>query len=154
MVKLRLRRVGRKKLPIYKIVVADSRAPRDGRFIEAVGTYNPNSNPAQVNIKENRIEYWLKSGAQPTYTVKNLLSRKGVLLKLNLMRKGFEQDKIQEEFDKWLSYQNIKMQNEGQKKLKRKGKKKTAKGETAEPAGGTEPAKNAPQDAASQEGEG
>lgn len=125
MVKLRLRRVGRKKLALYKIVAADSRAPRDGRFIESVGTYNPNLNPAQVEVKEDRIFYWLKSGAQPTFTVRNLLSRKGILMKLNLIKRGFDAGKIDEEFSKWVSYQAVKLQNEQQKKLKGKEKKKS-----------------------------
>ena len=84
MVKLRLKRTGRKKAPIYKIVAADSRAPRDGRFIEAVGTYNPGANPAKVELMEERVFYWLKCGATPTFTVKNLLSRQGMMLKLHL----------------------------------------------------------------------
>lgn len=133
MVKLRLRRVGRKKLALYKIVAADSRAPRDGRFIESVGTYNPNLNPAQVEVKEDRIFYWLKSGAQPTFTVRNLLSRKGILMKLNLIKRGFDAGKIDEEFSKWVSYQAVKLQNEQQKKLKGKEKKKKAAVEAAAP---------------------
>jgi small subunit ribosomal protein S16 len=131
LVKLRLRRVGRKKLPIYKIVAADSRSPRDGRFIEALGTYNPNSNPAQVEVNETRIYHWLKTGARPTFTVKNLLSRKGILLKMNLIKKGLDENKIQEEFGKWLSYQTIKMQKEVDKKLRTKKKKKKAAAELA-----------------------
>ena len=132
MVKLRLKRVGRKKLAIYKIVAADSRSPRDGRFIESVGTYNPNANPAQVELNETRIYHWLKTGAMPTYTVKNLLSRKGILLKLNLMKKGLDENKIQEEFGKWLSYQTVKLQKEADKKFRRKDKKK--KKTAAEPS--------------------
>jgi small subunit ribosomal protein S16 len=124
LVKLRLRRVGRKKLPIYKIVAADSRSPRDGRFIESLGTYNPNSNPAHVEVNETRVYHWLKAGAKPTYTVKNLLSRKGILLRLSLMKKGLDESKVQEEFGKWMSYQTVKLQKETEKKLRKKDKKK------------------------------
>jgi len=126
LVKLRLRRVGRKKLSVYKIVAADSRAPRDGRFIESVGTYNPNMNPAQIDVSEDRVLHWLKSGAQPTYTVKNLLTRKGLMLKMNLIKRGLDQDKIDEEFSKWVSYQAVKLQKGQATKLKAKAKKKKA----------------------------
>ena len=71
-VKLRLRRMGKKKQPIYKIVAADSRSPRDGKFLEAVGIYNPLTNPHTIDLKEERVNYWLDSGAQPTNTVKSL----------------------------------------------------------------------------------
>ena len=75
-VKLRLRRMGKKKQPIYKVVAADERSPRDGRFIEAIGLYNPITDPATIDIQEDRALYWLGVGAQPTDTVKNLLSKK------------------------------------------------------------------------------
>lgn len=130
MVKLRLRRSGRKKAPIYKIVAADSRAPRDGRFIEAVGTYNPTSNPATVELKEERVFHWLKNGATPTFTVKNLLSRKGLMLKLHLTKKGADAAKISDETAKWSSLQETKLQRETEKKLKLKAKKKKAAAET------------------------
>ena len=75
--KIRLQRHGRKGYAYYQIVIADSRAPRDGRFIEKVGTYNPNTNPATVDIKFDRALYWVQTGAQPTDTVRNLLSEIG-----------------------------------------------------------------------------
>jgi small subunit ribosomal protein S16 len=77
-VKIRLRRIGAKKKPIYRVVIADSRSPRDGRFIETVGHYNPLVNPPQISVDEERVQQWLKWGAQPTDTVKSLLSRIGV----------------------------------------------------------------------------
>ena len=77
-VKLRLKRMGSKQKPFYRVVAADSRSPRDGRFIETVGTYNPIKNPAEVNIDEEKAIKWLNNGAQPTDTVKSLLSRTGV----------------------------------------------------------------------------
>ena len=75
MVKLRLRRMGAKKAPFYRIVVADSRYPRDGRFIEEIGTYNPRTTPSTLTIDRERADYWIKNGAQPTDTVKALLKR-------------------------------------------------------------------------------
>jgi small subunit ribosomal protein S16 len=77
-VKIRLRRIGAKKKPIYRVVIADSRSPRDGRFIETVGHYNPLVNPPQISVDEERVQQWLKRGAQPTDTVKSLLARIGV----------------------------------------------------------------------------
>lgn len=78
-VKIRLRRMGAKKAPFYRVVVADSRYPRDGRFIEEIGTYNPIVEPAQVDIDAEKASKWLKNGAQPTDTVKSLLKKVGVI---------------------------------------------------------------------------
>ena len=82
-VKLRLKRMGAKKQPYYRIVAADSRSPRDGRFIETIGTYNSIANPAIVNINEELALKWLRDGAIPTDTVRNLLSNAGVLKKFH-----------------------------------------------------------------------
>ncbi|MDR1668794.1 MAG: 30S ribosomal protein S16 [Oscillospiraceae bacterium] len=79
MVKMRLRRMGAKKAPFYRIVVADSRYPRDGRFIEEIGTYNPLAEPAEIKIEAERAKDWLSNGAQPTDTVKKLLQIAGVI---------------------------------------------------------------------------
>ena len=79
MVKIRLRRMGAKKAPFYRIVVADSRSPRDGRFIEEVGYYDPMKNPADVKLDAEKIQAWLKNGAQPTETVKAILTKNGVI---------------------------------------------------------------------------
>lgn len=79
MVKIRLRRMGAKKTPFYRIVVADSRYPRDGRFIEEIGTYNPLTDPATVNVDADRAQEWIKKGAQPTDTVRGILKKAGVL---------------------------------------------------------------------------
>lgn len=100
-VKLRLRRMGRKKRPFYRVVAADSRAPRDGRVIEEIGLYNPLTDPATVEIQEERALYWLSVGAIPTDTVKNLLSRQGIILKFHLKKQGLSDDKIEEELKKW-----------------------------------------------------
>ncbi|QIL50666.1 30S ribosomal protein S16 [Weissella coleopterorum] len=80
-VKIRLKRMGSKKRPFYRVVVADSRSPRDGRFIENVGTYNPLVEPAEVKLNEEVIMGWLNNGAQPSDTVKNLLSEAGIMKK-------------------------------------------------------------------------
>ena len=82
-VKIRLKRMGSKKRPFYRIVVADSRSPRDGRFIETVGTYNPLTYPETVTLKEEKVMNWLNNGAQPSDTVRNILSRNGVMKKFH-----------------------------------------------------------------------
>jgi small subunit ribosomal protein S16 len=79
MVKIRLRRVGRKKAPVYRIVVADSKSPRDGKFIEIVGQYAPRQSEGGLNVQEARVLYWMSVGAQPTDTVRSLLRKAGVL---------------------------------------------------------------------------
>ena len=78
-VKIRLKRMGAKKSPFYRVVVADSRYPRDGRFIEEIGTYNPLVKPAAVNIDADKAKQWIKNGAQPTDTVKSLLKNSGII---------------------------------------------------------------------------
>lgn len=79
MVKIRLRRMGAKKAPFYRIVVADSRYPRDGRFIEEIGIYNPVADPAELKVDVDRAQAWIKTGAQPTETVRDLLKKAGAL---------------------------------------------------------------------------
>jgi small subunit ribosomal protein S16 len=79
MVKIRMRRMGAKKAPFYRIVVADSRFPRDGRFIEEIGTYNPLTDPAEIKIDAEKAQQWIKNGAQPTDTVRALLKKVGAL---------------------------------------------------------------------------
>ncbi len=97
--------MGKKKNPFYRVVVADSRFPRDGRFIEAIGTYDPMSKPHKVELKEDRVYYWLGNGAQPTDTVRSLFKRKGLWLKWDLMKHGADEAKIAEEFAKWEALQ-------------------------------------------------
>jgi small subunit ribosomal protein S16 len=87
-VKIRLRRTGRKKQPSYRIVIADSRSPRDGKFIEVIGQYNPRQGDLAVNLETERVNYWLDSGAQPTDTVRSLLRRAGVLKSRHETRLG------------------------------------------------------------------
>jgi small subunit ribosomal protein S16 len=103
--KIRLQRGGRKSYAFYRIVVADARAPRDGRFTEKIGTYNPNTNPATVDLNFDRALYWVEVGAQPTDTVRNILSREGVYLMKHLkggVKKGaFDEATAQKKFDAW-----------------------------------------------------
>lgn len=103
--KIRLQRGGRKGYAFYSIVIADSRAPRDGKFIEKIGTYNPNTNPSTVDLEFNRALYWVEVGAQPTDTVRNILSREGVYLMKHLrggVKKGaFDAAACQTKFEAW-----------------------------------------------------
>ena len=104
-VKIRLSRKGRKHLALYDIVVADSRSPRDGRFIKKIGNYNTNTNPPSIKIDEDLALKWLFNGAQPTNTVRNILSCKGILLKKHLQTgvlKGFAtQEDVSLKLEKW-----------------------------------------------------
>jgi small subunit ribosomal protein S16 len=97
MLKIRLRRVGAKKQPSYRVVVADSRSPRDGRFVETVGFYNPRTEPPTVEIKEDRVLYWLSQGAQPTEAVAGFLRRLGSLERLARLKSGESLDVLLEE---------------------------------------------------------
>ena len=103
--KIRLQRRGRKGYALYSIVVADSRSPRDGRFIEKLGTYNPNTNPSTVNLTFDRALYWVETGAQATDTARSILSHEGVYLMKHLrtgVKKGaFDEAEAQKKFDAW-----------------------------------------------------
>ena len=101
--------MGRKKKPIWAVVAADSRAPRDGKFIEDLGRYYPLEEPARVELKDDRVKHWLKVGAQPTDTVRSLLSRQGVLLSLHMERKGAEADTIAEAVEAHQEYRQGKL---------------------------------------------
>ncbi|WP_102346968.1 30S ribosomal protein S16 [Bacillus sp. Marseille-P3661] len=87
-VKIRLKRMGQKKAPFYRVVVADSRSPRDGRFIEEIGTYNPVAKPAEVNLNEEAALKWLQNGAKPSDTVRNLFSSQGILEKFHNLKQS------------------------------------------------------------------
>ena len=112
--KIRLSRHGRKGRPFYHVVIADSRAPRDGKFIEKIGTYNPNTNPATIDLKFDRALYWLQVGAQPTDTAKRILSYKGVLMKKHLLegvKKGaFDAAAAEAKFEAWMKEKDAKVQ--------------------------------------------
>jgi small subunit ribosomal protein S16 len=113
-VKIRLARRGRKKAAMYDIVVADSKAPRDGRFIQKLGVYNPNTNPATINFDESKAFDWIMKGAQPTDTVKTMLSYKGILFKKHLqvgVAKGaITQEQADARFNEWKESKEAKIQ--------------------------------------------
>lgn len=128
MVKIRLQRHGKKGKPFYKIVVANSTDKRDGRFIENLGTYNPNTNPATIVLKLDNAVAWLEKGAQPTTTALRILSYKGALLKKHLnggVRKGaFTQEVADERFAQWLKAKEEKISGKVQDLAKTKAEKK------------------------------
>lgn len=110
--RIRLQRHGRKSYAFYSIVIADVRAPRDGKFTEKIGTYNPNTNPATVDLNFERALYWVENGAQPTDTVRNILSNEGVMLMKHLnggVRKGaFDEAAAQAKFEAWKQAKDAK----------------------------------------------
>ena|ERR1700744_4255435 len=111
--KIRLQRHGKKGKPFYYIVVADARAPRDGRFIERLGSYNPNTNPATIDINFDKTLDWVNDGAQPTDTVRAILSYKGVLYKKHLqggLKKGaLTEEQVETKFQEWLDHKEGKI---------------------------------------------
>lgn len=113
-VRIRLARRGRKQRAIYDVVVADARAPRDGRFIEKIGTYNPNTNPASIDIQDDRAFKWVMDGAQPSDTVRAMLSYRGVMLKKHLqigVQKGaLTQEQADAKFEEWKTNKDSKIQ--------------------------------------------
>ena len=113
-VKIRLQRHGKKGKPFYWVVAADARAKRDGRYLEKIGTYNPNTNPASVDINVDSAVKWLENGAQPTDTARTLLSYRGVMLKHHLnggVNKGsFTQEEAEAKFEAWLAEKDAKIQ--------------------------------------------
>lgn len=120
-----MQRFGRKGYAFYQVVIADSRAPRDGKFIERIGSYNPNTNPATIDLNFDRALYWLQTGAQPTDTARMILSREGVCLKKHLLegvKKGaFDEAKAEEKFQAWLTEKKLslqKMKDEEREKVK------------------------------------
>lgn len=100
-VKLRLTRKGKRKQPFYRIVAADSRSRRDGKYIEKIGYYNPLTDPAEIMIDEEKAFYWLKNGAIPTATVESLFSKKGIMLKWHHFKQGSDGATVEEEYKKW-----------------------------------------------------
>jgi small subunit ribosomal protein S16 len=123
-VKIRLTRRGRKKQVMYDVIVADARSPRDGRFIEKIGTYNPNTNPASINIDDKKALDWVLKGAQPTDTVKAMLSYRGIMMKKHLqigVNKGaISQEDADKKFELWLEQKNNKIQGKVEKLSKAK----------------------------------
>lgn len=121
-VKIRLQRHGKKGKPFYWIVAADARAKRDGRYLEKIGTYNPNVNPAEINLDVDGAVKWLQNGAQPTDTAKNILSYKGAMLKNHLVggvRKGaLTEEQAEEKFKAWLAEKEGKVSSKEEKLAK------------------------------------
>lgn len=146
MVKLRLRRVGKKKHPIYKVVATDMRSPRDGSYIEAVGSYDPNVNPVVLKFRDERILHWLRKGAQPTDTVRSLFQRTGLWLRWSLMKRGTDEAKMQGIMERWQMAQADRMSREAERKARRAERKKKAAVEAVPAAAApTAPAAPAPE---------
>lgn len=152
-VKIRLQRKGRKKRPFYYIVIADSRAPRDGKFIQKIGTYNPLTVPATIHLDRNRALHWLKKGAQPTDTVRRILSFKGVLYLKHLLRGVdmglFDEKTALDKFEKWNAEHEDKIlkKREHHKKVRSDAEAPVKKTEEA-PAAAAEAPAEAPAEAA------
>ena len=121
-----MRREGKKQHPIYKVVATDSRSPRDGGYLEALGQYDPHTNPITLVLKEPRIEYWLKQGAQPTDTVRSLLRRTGFWLRWTLTRQGKDEATVNSVMERWQMLQVDKPKHEADRKARRSERKKKA----------------------------
>ncbi len=162
--KIRLQRNGRKSYAFYSIVIADAKAPRDGRFTEKIGTYNPNTNPATVDLNFDRALYWVMTGAQPTDTVRNILSREGVYMKKHLLggvaKGAFDEAQAEAKFNAWKENKQsglaalkakeeeakkaeAKARLEAEKKVNEEIAKKVAEKKAAEAAAKAEAAANA-----------
>ncbi|RME01159.1 MAG: 30S ribosomal protein S16 [Calditrichaeota bacterium] len=158
-VRLRLRRMGRKKRPFYRIVAIDSRAKRDGKYLESIGYYNPITDPFELKIDSDRALFWLQRGAQPSDTVRSLFRKQGIMLRWHLQRHGKSEAEIETELKKWEELQREKLKKlEAARIQEMRSKKKEmpvseeapetveAVTETAEPeaAAAAEPAEEAP----------
>ena len=134
MVKIRLKRMGKKKKPFYKIVAADARSPRDGRFIEDLGNYDPNTDPAKITFKTGMVEKWIKNGAQPTATVRQLMKNEGLMLKLHLLRGKRTEDVIAQELEKFEAEKPAKIERIKQKLVRKKQRRAAKKAESKQEA--------------------
>jgi small subunit ribosomal protein S16 len=119
LVKIRLRREGKKKHPIYKLVATDIRSPRNGGYLEALGQYNPQTNPITLKINEPRVEHWLRKGAKPSDTVRSLLRRTGFWLRWTLIRQGKDEATVMSIMERWQMLQADKMKHEADRKVRR-----------------------------------
>ena len=123
-VKIRLSRHGRRKRPFYHIIIADSRAPRDGRYIKKIGTYDPNTNPASIELDFDSALSWLQKGAQPTDTCRAILSYNGVMLKYHLLKgvkKGaLTEQEVETKFQTWLKEKEAKIEAKREKIVRQK----------------------------------
>ena len=153
--RIRLQRHGRKSYAFYSIVIADVRAPRDGKFIEKLGTYNPNTNPATVDLNFERALYWVECGAQPTDTVRNILSDEGVLLMKHLnggVKKGaFDEAAAKAKFEAWKQEKAAKSTAFAAAKAEAKKAEKVAEKKAAEAAAKAEAEAAAKAEAEAQE---
>jgi small subunit ribosomal protein S16 len=134
-VRLRLRRIGKKKMPMYHIVATDSRVARSGKFLEIIGRYEPLQNPMHIVTKDDRIVLWLKRGALPTDTVRSILQRTGLWYRGSMMKKGMDPAAIATEMEKWQMMQAEKRQRDADRKARRATARKAKK-----PAEGEAPA--------------
>jgi small subunit ribosomal protein S16 len=141
-VRLRLRRIGKKKMPMYQIVAADSRAARSGKFLEIVGRYEPLQKPMLIATKEERLFHWLKVGALPTDTVRSLLQRTGLWMKWSMIKKKQSEAEISAAMEKWQMAQAERRERDEARKARRvaarRKAKKTKEAEPAAPAAATE----------------
>jgi len=143
---LRLRRIGKKKMPMYHIVAADSRTARSGRFLEVVGRYEPRKDPMVIETKDARVFHWLKTGALPTDTVRSLLQRSGLWLKWSLTRAGKDEATIAASMEKWQLQQAEKRRHDEERKTRRVAARRKAKASKGpEGAAAPAPAEAAPQ---------
>ena len=130
-VKIRLARRGRKKLAMFDVVVADARAPRDGRFVEKIGTYNPNTNPATVVLNEKQAIQWVLNGAQPTDTVRAILSHKGIMyakhLQVGVNKGAITQEQADAKFEAWKAEKEVSIQTKATTLQQSKAKSKAAR---------------------------
>ena len=167
-VKIRLARRGRKKRAMYDVVVADARAPRDGRFIEKIGTYNPNTDPATININNDRAFDWVMKGAQPTDTVKAMLSYRGVMyrkhLQIGVIKGALTQEQADAKLAEWVAGKEAKITGKveslakaqadaKQAKLEAEAKVSEARAEALAAKLAAEEAANAPEEAEEEAGE-
>jgi small subunit ribosomal protein S16 len=136
LVKIRLKRAGRKKMPVYQIVVADSRSPRDGKFLEVVGHYQPTLKPHSITLKKDRVEYWMHCGAQPTATVNSLIRATGLLYELRMKKLGRSEADIATEMEKWEAAQMARREKRVTLKARRRRAKKEAEAASASSAEG------------------
>lgn len=132
-VRLRLRRIGKKKMPVYQIVAADSRAARNGKFLEVVGRYEPLASPLGIATRDERVFHWLKSGARPTNTVRSLLQRKGLWMRWSMTRQGKDEATVAAAMEKWQMAQGERQARDQARRARRNAarKKKTANTEGA-----------------------
>lgn len=133
MVRIRLRRIGKKKYPIYKIVATDIRTPRNGKYLEALGNYNPNLGTDIINLKEERVYYWLSKGAQPTETVRSLFRRNGLWLRWTLKKQGKDESTVQKVLERWQMQQAERSRRDAERKARRAEKVKKAQAAAPSP---------------------